>query len=52
MFAVVVTEVYAVEHIAANIGACRELRKKRKEYISAIMFMDILEVEVKICDEG
>jgi hypothetical protein len=44
--AVVVRDVYAVEYIAAKIGAIRELGKKGKEQVSAILFFRIPEVEV------
>ena len=44
--AVVVSRIYAVEYIAANIGASRELRKKGKDQVSAILFISIPEVEV------
>jgi len=35
-----------MEYIAAEIGASRELRKKRKEQVSAILFISISEVEL------
>jgi len=50
--AVVVSQVYAVEYIAAKIGASRKLRKKRKEQVSAILFIDIPEIEVEVCHGG
>ena len=43
---IVVSHVYAVEYIAANIGASRELRKKGKDQVSAVLFISIPEVEV------
>jgi len=50
--AVVVSQVYAVEYIAAKIGASRMPRKKRKEQVSAILFISIPEVEVEVCNGG
>ena len=44
--AVVVSHVCAVKYIAANIGASRELRKKGKDQVSAVLFISIPEVEV------
>jgi hypothetical protein len=43
---VVVRLVYAVEYVAAKIGASRELGKKGEEQVSAILFVSIPEVEV------
>jgi hypothetical protein len=48
--AVVVIDVYAVEYIAAKIRAIRELGKKGKEQVSAILFLSIPEVEVIVSD--
>ena len=44
--AVVMIHVYAVEYIAAKIGASRELGKKGKDQVSTILFIGIPEVEV------
>ena len=46
MCTVVMSHVYAVEYIAAMIGASRELGKKGKEQVSSILFISIPEVEV------
>ena len=40
------SHVYVMEHIAAKIRASRELRKKGKDQVSAILFLSVPEVEV------
>ena len=40
------SHVYAVEYIAAKIGASRELGKKGEDQVSTILFISIPEVEV------
>ena len=46
MRAVVVSHLKVMENMAAKIGAIRELGKKGKDQVSAILFLSIPEVEV------
>jgi hypothetical protein len=50
--AIVMSLIYAVEYIAANIGASGKLREEGKEQVSPILFLSIPEVEVKVCHGG
>ena len=49
---VVVSQIYVVEYIATDIEASGELGKERKQQVSAILFIGVLKVEVKVSHGG
>ena len=52
MSAVVVSHVYGVKYVVGKVGTSGNLRKNRKEKVSAILFISIPEVEVIVHQYG
>ena len=46
------SQIYVVEYIATDIEASGELGKERKQQVSAILFIGVLKVEVKVSHGG